>query len=59
MDILTEEERAKLEEQGWEVRSECPLEIRHEESDSFASNIAAEMLIQMLLADEEEEDSEE
>jgi len=59
MDILTEEERAKLEEQGWIITSESPLEIRHEESDSFASNVAAEMLIQVLLEEDEEEDSEE
>jgi len=55
MSILSEEERAKLEEQGWTVTSESPLEIRHEESDSFASNVAAEMLIQQLL-DEDEDD---
>lgn len=55
MGILTEEERSRLEDQGWTLVCESPLEIRHEESDSFASNVAAEMLIQMLLEEDEEE----
>lgn len=58
MGILTEEEKIKLECQGWRIMNESPLEICHEESDSFASNVAAEMLIQLLL-EEDEEDSEE
>jgi hypothetical protein len=59
MDILSDIERAKLEEQGWEIVCESPLEIRHEESNSIASNIAAEMLIQLLLEEDEEDFSDE
>lgn len=30
-----------LEQNGWEVECESPFEIRHEESNSFATNAAA------------------
>jgi hypothetical protein len=59
MEILTEEERTKLEDQGWVVECESPLEIKHEESNSYATNVAAEMLIQLLLDEGEDEPGEE
>ena len=53
MGILSEEDKLKLEEQGWVVVCESPLEIKHEESNSFASNIAAEMLMDVLLEEDD------
>jgi hypothetical protein len=37
-----------LEHFGWALDSEIPLEIIHEESNSVATNIAAEMIIDEL-----------
>ncbi len=38
-----------LEDDGWIIECEFPLEIRHTESNSFATGIAAELVIDSLL----------
>lgn len=45
---MKEEIIKKLEEEGWIVECESPLEIRHDDSESFASGWAAEIVIDEL-----------
>lgn len=37
-----------LQKNGWIMECETPLEISHVETESFASNVAAEMVIELL-----------
>ena len=46
---LDKETIKKLEAEGWVVECESPLEIRHEESESFASGWAAQIVIEYIL----------
>jgi len=41
----------QLEEHGWIIECESPLEIRHMETGSFATNIAADIIINQCTAD--------
>lgn len=50
---MTDTERGLLEEFGWTVECESPLEIR--KGESFASNEAALMVIEQLRHQKEEE----
>ena len=50
MDLETVE---RLNEAGWVVECESPLEIRHFESDSFATGIAAQFIVEAIKAGEE------
>ena len=47
--------RKFLEEYGWTVECELPLEIRHEESGSFASGLAAKIVLDYLMEEENNE----
>jgi len=38
-----------LEEEGWLIESESPLELYHDESNSVATGIAAEIVIRAVL----------
>ena len=38
-----------LEKYGWIVECELPLEIRHNETGSFASGVAAEIVIDYII----------
>lgn len=43
-----------LEENGWIVECESPLEIRDQETGSFASGYAAECVLESLRSEEKE-----
>lgn len=45
---MNEKDEKLLEENGWIVECESPFEIRHEFSGSFASNWAAEYVVEIL-----------
>ena len=45
---MNEEDIKILESDGWVVECESPFEIRHEETNSFASGYAAEIILQAL-----------
>jgi len=45
---MTEKEKELLEENGWCVECEMPFEIRHEESNSFATGWAADIVLESL-----------
>ena len=49
---LSELELTKLEDQGWRIVSQNPLEIEHEESGSYATNMAADILLEVLLEED-------
>ena len=44
-----------LERNGWTVECEHPFEIRHEESGSFATMKAADMVLGLLIAEQNSE----
>jgi hypothetical protein len=44
-----------LEANGWTVECESPLEIRHEETESFASGTAAYFVLDAIVSAEERE----
>lgn len=44
-----------LEKHGWTVECESPLEIRHEETGSFATLLAAEMVIEAIEKEDRED----
>jgi endonuclease III len=45
-----------LEANGWTVECESPLEIRHEESESFATGTAAYFVLDALVSSKDRED---
>jgi len=48
---ITDEIEEKLEAEGWVIECQSPLEIRNEEMEAFASNYAAELVLESLLND--------
>lgn len=53
MNIDTIEVIEKVNEAGWVIECFSPLEIRHEECESFATGIAAKFIIQAIMAGDE------
>jgi len=51
---MNEEDIKILEDAGWIVECESPFEIRHEETESFATNEAAWIVLYSIKNQEEE-----
>lgn len=47
---MSEREIKKLAREGWVIECQSPLEIRHEESGSFATGLAAQIVIEVILS---------
>lgn len=45
---MIKEDMEILKKHGWEVECESPFEIRHEDSESFATNYAADLVLMAL-----------
>ena len=52
---LTDEVIARLEKKGCRIMCESPLEIELENMDAIATNYAAEIIIEQLLAENDED----
>lgn len=53
---LKENIKQLLEKNGWKIESDDPFEIRHIETNSFASNIAADYIVWVLVTEDALED---
>lgn len=49
---MTQDDENLLEREGWVVECQSPFEIRHTESGSFASGLAAQLVLQAVRAEQ-------